>query len=75
MTITLLVQPDTAPDGTPGFSALCPELDIASQGASETEARANLREAVEWFLEDADSDEIARRLQSGARVVQLELAA
>ena len=75
MKLTLLVQPDTAPDGTPGFSALCPELDIASQGETEDEARTNLREALELFFEDTDADELTRRLANGARVTQLELAA
>ncbi len=75
MKLTLLVQPDSAPDGTLGFSSLCPELDIASQGDSETQARENLREALELFFEDADEDEIARRLAKGARVTQIELAA
>jgi predicted RNase H-like HicB family nuclease len=32
-----------------GFVALCPELDVASQGNSVEEAKANLREAVELF--------------------------
>jgi len=32
-----------------GFVALCPELDIASQGASIEEARANLIEALTLF--------------------------
>ena len=31
------------------YVALCPELDIASQGASVSEARANLKEALELF--------------------------
>ncbi len=30
-----------------GYVALCPELDIASQGATIEEARNNLREALE----------------------------
>ena len=75
MKLTSLVQPDTAPNGEVGFSALCPELDIASQGQTETEARENLREALELFLEDATQEEIERRLSNGARVTQLELAA
>ena len=33
-----------------GFVALCPELDIASQGGSVDEARNNLQEALEFFL-------------------------
>ncbi len=44
-----------------GFVALCPELDIASQGASIEEARANLIEALSAFLDVADAAEIARR--------------
>lgn len=44
-----------------GYVALCPELDVASQGATVEEATANLREAVELFLECADPREIARR--------------
>jgi predicted RNase H-like HicB family nuclease len=76
MTLTLLVQPDTTPDGqNAGFSSLCPELDVASQGDTEEEARENLKEALEFFLEDADEREVARRLAAGARVTQLELAA
>jgi len=31
------------------YVALCPELDVASQGAGVDEARANLTEAVELF--------------------------
>lgn len=74
MTFTLLVQPDTTPDGrNAGFSSLCPELDVASQGNTEEEARENLKEALELFLENADEREVARRLASGARVTQWEL--
>ena len=36
-----------------GFVALCPELDIASQGSSIEEARANLIEALTLFFETA----------------------
>ena len=45
-----------------GYSALCPELDVASQGATVKEATANLKEAIELFLECADPGEIQRRL-------------
>ena len=47
-----------------GYVALCPELDIASQGDSIDEASANLREAVELFIESADSSEVERRLRT-----------
>jgi predicted RNase H-like HicB family nuclease len=43
------------------YVALCPELDIASQGTTIEEAKANLKEAVELFLESADPEEIRRR--------------
>jgi predicted RNase H-like HicB family nuclease len=45
-----------------GFVALCPELDIASQGTTVEQARANLSEAVALFLECASSTEITTRL-------------
>lgn len=44
------------------YVALCPELDIASQGASVEEARRNLKEALELFFETASREEIRVRL-------------
>mgnify|MGYP005847238839 CR=1 FL=1 len=43
------------------YIALCPELDIASQGESVSEARNNLKEAIELFLESASTAEIQKR--------------
>ncbi len=37
------------------FVAQCLEIDVASQGRSIDEAVANLREAVELYLEEADN--------------------
>lgn len=48
-----------------GYVALCPELDVASQGASVEEATANLKEAVDLFLECADPEEVGRRCATG----------
>lgn len=45
-----------------GYVALCPELDIASQGDSIEEARSNLREALELFFEAASPEEVRARL-------------
>ncbi len=45
-----------------GYIALCPELDIASQGDTADEARVNLMEAVELFFEVAPAEEVRRRL-------------
>ena len=56
-----------------GFSALCPEFDVASQGQSVEEARENLTEAVELFLETADPKEIEKRLHGDLFITQLEV--
>lgn len=56
------------------FVGLCPELDIASQGATLDEAKSNLREAVELFLECADEAELKRRVPSEMYITSLELA-
>ncbi len=56
-----------------GFVSLCPELDIASQGSSIEEARANLVEALSLFFETADPSEIARRFRSEIFVTQVEV--
>jgi predicted RNase H-like HicB family nuclease len=39
----------------PLFVAQCLDVDVASQGESEGEALANLREALELYFEDAPS--------------------
>jgi predicted RNase H-like HicB family nuclease len=44
-----------------GYVALCPEFDIASQGAGIEDARKNLWEALELFFEVADPSEITAR--------------
>jgi len=56
-----------------GFVALCPELDIASQGATVEEARANLVEALTLFFETASPSEVARRLHTEVFVTQVEV--
>ena len=45
------------------YVALCPELDIASQGSKIEEAKDNLKEAVELFFECASEEEIKQRSQ------------
>jgi predicted RNase H-like HicB family nuclease len=45
------------------FVATCPELDVVSQGRAIEEARLNLVEAVELFLEVASPSEVRRRLK------------
>ena len=57
-----------------GFVALCPELDIASQGDTVTEARNNLIEALELFFETASEAEIQERLREEVYVTRVEVA-
>jgi len=57
-----------------GYVALCPELDVASQGNTVEEARCNLAEAVTLFLETADPSEIQRRQHSEVFVTRLEVS-
>jgi predicted RNase H-like HicB family nuclease len=59
-------------DGS-GFVALCPELDIASQGDTIEEARSNLQEALELFFETASPEEIDRRLGGEIYVTRVEV--
>jgi predicted RNase H-like HicB family nuclease len=56
-----------------GFVSLCPEVDVASQGSSIEEARANLVEALSLFFETADPSEVARRFRSEIFVTQVEV--
>jgi len=57
-----------------GYVALCPELDVASQGDTVEKARANLTEALELFFETADPTEIEGRLKGEVFVTQLEVS-
>jgi len=56
-----------------GYVSLCPELDVASQGDTLEEARANLIEALTLFFETADASEIDQRLHSDVFVTQVEV--
>ncbi len=70
MKLTLVLEPDD--EG--GYTALCPELDVASQGETEDEAATNLREAVDLLLETAPRSEIQRRYRPGVSVRSMEVA-
>ena len=56
------------------YVALCPELDIASQGDSIESARDNLQEALELFFETASPEEIKERLHGEIFITQVEVA-
>ena len=57
--LTEVIESDGAGDVAP-----CPEVDVASQGDTAPEARANLREALESLFEVASESEIKRRIRS-----------
>jgi predicted RNase H-like HicB family nuclease len=54
-----------------GYAATCPELDIVSQGNSVEEARMNLLEAVEGFLEVASPSEIKHRWKTETYITSI----
>ncbi len=56
------------------YVALCPELDVASQGNTVEEAKNNLQEAVELFLEDASEEEINERLHNEIFITRIDVA-
>jgi predicted RNase H-like HicB family nuclease len=56
-----------------GYIALCPELDIASQGDSVEEASRNLRGALILFFETASPSEVKERIHSEVYVTHFDL--
>ena len=56
------------------FVALCPELNVASQGETVEIALGNLREAVGLFLECASREEVESRLHNEIFVTRFEAA-
>ena len=57
-----------------GYVALCPEVDVASQGRTVAEARRNLEEALALFLETAPAEEIDRRMRGEVHVTRVEVS-
>ena len=56
-----------------GYVAICPELDIASQGDTVEAARGNLQEAVQLFLDTADPSEVEKRLHDEVFITRFEV--
>jgi predicted RNase H-like HicB family nuclease len=56
-----------------GYVALCPELDIASQGDTVENASKKLREALELFFETASDSEVRERLHTEVYVTHFDL--
>ncbi len=57
-----------------GYVALCPELDIASQGDTIEEAKINLQEAIELFFEHTSKNEIVSRLKNDIFITNMQIA-
>lgn len=57
-----------------GYVSLCPELDVASQGETIEEARANLIEALELFFETASEQEVKQRLHNEVLITRVQIA-
>ena len=57
-----------------GYVALCPEVDVASQGDTVAEARDNLAEALTLFFETVSAGEIDRRMRSEVYVTNVVIA-
>jgi len=55
------------------YVALCPEFDVASQGKSIEEALANLKEALELYLEDEDVEKPSEAEVPIVTVVKVDL--
>lgn len=55
------------------YVSICPELDIASQGSTVEEAKYNLQEAVELFLETASLSEITNRTKNEVYITSFEV--
>ncbi len=68
-TVTIIIEREGS-----GYVSLCPEYDVASQGDTVSEARANLKEALELFLESASPLELEQRYQAEVYVGPLEVA-
>ena len=58
-----------------GHVAVCPEMDVASQGKTVVEARDNLAGALALSFETASTGEVNRRLRGELYVTRIEVAA
>ena len=56
-----------------GYVALCPGVDVASQGDSVAEARENLQEAIALFFETASPEELEKCRSDEVYVTHVEV--
>ncbi len=55
-----------------GYTALCPELEIVSEGATLDEACRMLKEAVTLFFECAGTEEVSERTRKQCHIIPME---
>ncbi len=55
------------------YVALCPELDVASQGKSFNKAISNLKEAVQLYLESASPAEL-KKYKTPPQIIPFDIA-
>ncbi len=55
------------------YVALCPELDVASQGKTIEDSLKNLKEAVQLYLETASPAELKSLSSSAPLITTLEV--
>jgi len=55
------------------YVALCPELDVASQGKTVEEALSNLKEALELYLIDEDAKLPETRERPLVTIIKVEV--
>ena len=55
-----------------GYSVICPELGVASQGEDIISAEKNIKEAVELYIEDMTPKELELYSQGNTRVPVLK---
>jgi len=57
-----------------GYIAVCPELNVTSNGETAVDARKNLQEVLESFYTTASLEEINNRFHNEVYVTQVEIA-
>ena len=59
---SIRVTAELIPEAEGGYTVYCPELDIYTQGESEPECLANLKEAAELHLEELGGETAIRQV-------------
>lgn len=49
-----------SPSGSKWYIAACPVLDIATQGKTYEDAVKNIKEAIELYFEDEDTEKLTQ---------------